>query len=231
MSAAKSIPEGERRIRPARRSFTEAQAVDTALLLLDEGGAAAVSIRAVAGRLGVNPNAVYTYVASRADLERAVIERVLGSAPLTVLADPAIEWRSAIVEFAVELRRRVLEHPAVAGLMMIAPMDGPAARDVGEALLACLARGGLSPDRRARAAYAVMVQVIGAIAMEVAEADGRPPLPPESVRIAQRRAALAEIPAERWPHTHESRDVMAEWISAEQFAWSLRALLDGLSVG
>ncbi|WP_431965078.1 TetR/AcrR family transcriptional regulator [Nocardia sp. bgisy134] len=231
MSAAKSMPQGERRIRPERRSFTEAQVVDTALLLLDEGGAAAVSIRAVAGRLGVNPNAVYTYVASRADLERAVIERVLGSVPLTVLADADVEWRSAIVEFAVELRRRVLEHPAVAALMMTAPMDGPAARDVGEALLACLARGGLSPDHRARAAYAVMVQVIGAIAMEVAETDGRPPLPPESERIAQRRAALAEIPAERWPHTHESRDLMAQWIGSEQFAWSLRALLDGLPVG
>ncbi|MEV0297202.1 TetR/AcrR family transcriptional regulator [Nocardia sp. NPDC050710] len=228
MSGTKSTPDEQRRIRPNRRAFTETQIVDAALALLDEGGVAAVSIRSVATRLGVNPNAIYTYVASRADLERAVVERVLGAAQLARLTDPDPEWRTAIIEFALELRTLLLEHPAVATLLMSAPMDGVAARDLGEALLDCLARGGLSAADGARAAYAIMVQTIGSVALEVAETDGKPPLSPESERITLRRTALDTIDGDRWPHTRSSTDVMAQWISADQFAWGLRALLDGL---
>ncbi|MEU6187424.1 TetR/AcrR family transcriptional regulator [Nocardia sp. NPDC047038] len=227
MATAKSTP-GERRTRPERRAFSDTQIVDAAMELMDEGGVAAVSIRSVATRLGVNPNAVYTYVASRADLERAVVERVLGAVPVAVLADPGVEPRAAVLEFARGLRTEVRRHPAVAGLMMSAPMDGDAARDVGEALLNCLARTGLSEEDCARAAYAVVVQVIGSLAMEVAETDGRPPLAPESERIAGRAAAFDTVDGDRWPRTRASAAVLAQWISDAQFDWGLRALLDGL---
>ncbi|MFD5174887.1 TetR/AcrR family transcriptional regulator [Nocardia sp. NPDC058379] len=215
--------------RPTRRSFTEGQVVDTALDLLDEGGPSALSIRAVAGRLGVNPNAVYTYVASRADLERAVIERVLAAVPLGPLVDPGVEWTAAVIQFALGLRDQLLAHPAVATLMMSGPMDGPAARDVGEAMFGCLARGGLPAQTRAHGVYAVIVQVLGAVALEVAETDGKPPLPPESERIALRRAALDELDGTRWPRTAAHLDEIAAWNSVDQFVWGLRALLTGMT--
>ena len=204
--------------------------VDAALELLDERGMSAVSIRSVATRLGVNPNAVYTYVASRADLERAVVERVLGAAALDPLTDPDKEWSTAVVEFAHALRILLLDHPAVATLLMSAPMDGPAATDLGEALLGCLARAGLSEPGAARAAYSIMVQVIGAVALEVAETDGKPPIHPVPDRVAARREAFEAVDAVRWPRTAASIDVMAQWISADQFEWSLRALLEGIAV-
>lgn len=214
--------------RPARRSFTEEQVVDVALELVDEGGA--LSIRAVAGKLGVNPNAVYTYVASRADLERAVIERVLSAVPLGPLRDAGVAWTEGVVEFACGLRAELLAHPAVAGLMMAGPMDGPAASDVGEALFECLARGGLSEPQQTRGVYAVIVQVLGGIALTAAETDGKPPLTPESARVAARREMLGALDAGRWPRTVTRLDEMAAWNSEEQFVWGVRALLDGIAV-
>ncbi|MFD4355102.1 TetR/AcrR family transcriptional regulator [Nocardia sp. NPDC058518] len=227
MSKAKSTGVGASR--PARRSFTEEQVVDIALQLLDEGGSGALSIRAVAGKLGVNPNAVYTYVASRADLERAVIERVLSAVPLAPLRDLGVEWTGAVIQFALGLRAELLAHPAVAILMMSGPMDGPAASDVGEALFGCLARGGLSEARQAHGVYAVIVQVLGGIALNVAETDGKPPLAPESERTALRREGLALLDADRWPRTAAQVDAMAAWNSQDQFVWGLRALLTGIA--
>ncbi|MFC7448228.1 TetR/AcrR family transcriptional regulator [Rhodococcus daqingensis] len=214
-----------RRERPARRAFTRDQVVDRALEILDEGGSDALSIRSVAARLGVNPNAVYTYVASRADLEREVAERVLGQADASLLAGPTADWRDRIVAYATALRLRLLEHPAVARLLMTAPMNGPAALEVGERLLEALADGGLDPDDAARATYLVIVHVVGSVALEVAETDGRPPLAAEADRVAQRRNGFDAVDARQWPRSAAAAGVMADWISAEQFEWGLRRVL------
>ena len=200
-----------------------------AVAVVDEGGPDALSVRAVAGRLGLNPNALYTYVPSRAALEKVVVERVLGESDRGLLVGPPERWRQRIASYAGALRGALLTHPGVARLLMTAPMDGPNALQVGEGLMAALVDGGLSADDAGRASYSIIVQVLGAVALEVAETDGRPPLPPESDRVAGRREALAGVDAAYWPHTATAIDVMAQWISTEQFDWSLARLLDGLA--
>ena len=205
------------------------QVVDAAVAVVDEGGPDALSVRAVAGRLGLNPNALYTYVPSRAALEKVVVERVLGESDRGLLAGPATSWRQRIASYAGSLRGALLTHPGVARLLMTAPMDGPNALAVGEGLMGALVDAGLSVDDAGRGCYSIIVQVLGAVALEVAETDGRPPLPPEADRIAGRREALTGIDAEFWPHTAAAVDVMAQWISTEQFDWSLARLLDGLA--
>ena len=217
--------------RGPRRSFGQDQVVDAAMEVLDEGGPEALSVRAVAGRLGVNPNALYTYVASRSALEREVVERVLSSSDLSLLepTDGGSDWRARILAYAVALRVILLEHPGVARLMMTAPMDGPSAVLLGERLIGTLINGGLRPDDAARATYALIVQVIGAVALEVAETDGRPPLAPEADRIAQRQAAFGWLDPADWPATAATKHIAAQWISSEQFAWSVARLLDGVA--
>jgi TetR/AcrR family transcriptional regulator, tetracycline repressor protein len=215
--------------RGPRRSLSRVDVVDAALAVVDEGGPAALSVRAVAARLGVRPNSLYTYVASRAALEGEVVERVLAEADLGLLTSPGRSWRERIVDFAEALRAQLLAHPAVPLLMMTAPMDGAAALAVGEGLIGSLSESGLAVDDAARATYAVIVQVIGAVALEVAETDGVPPLPSESVRIEARRAGLSMLPPEAWPMAAATVEVAARWNSSEQFRWSLGTLLDGIA--
>lgn len=222
----RSTPYGTRR-GPGRR-LDETRVVDAALAVLDEGGASALSVRAVAGRLGVLPNALYTYVADRAALERAVAERLLAGADLTLLADPAIPPRDRIRAYALALRATLLAHPGGAALLMTAPMDGPTALQAGEQLLGALAEAGLSGDEAARGVYLLIVTVVGAVALEVAETDGRAPIAPEADRIAGRRAAMHEVPADWLPRTAAAADTIAAWIGADQLAWMVDRVLDGL---
>ncbi|HEU4998571.1 MAG TPA: TetR/AcrR family transcriptional regulator C-terminal domain-containing protein [Lapillicoccus sp.] len=217
------------RRRGPKRSLTLDQVVDAALEVVDEGGPTALSIRSVATRLGVLPNALYTYVESRAALERELVERVLAESDIALLATPDRAWRTRILDYALSLRTTMLQHPAVALLIMTAPMDGPAALLVGERLIDAFTEGGLSPEDASRSSYALMVQVLGFLALEVAETEARPPLPAEALRVQGRRAALDFLDDADWPMTAATRDVTAQWITTQQFTWSVERLLDGIA--
>jgi len=250
----------ETRRRPGpRRALTEQEILDAALALLDAGGAGAASIRRIAAAVGVAPNAVYTYFPDKAAVERALVERILGevagapddpesaAAPVSGGAaegggaagsggaaegvGPATgDWRVRVEALAVDLRRRLVAHPGAVPLMLGGPMDGPNALRLGESLLELLAASGLDPASAARASYVLMVYVLGAVALEVADV---PPgmLPPEAERIAARRAALSDVPAQAFPRTAAATGVMATWVGTEQFRWGLRRVLDGLQAG
>lgn len=227
-SAERVAPEQPAGRRGPKRSLGLAQVVDAALDVVDEGGPDALSVRAVAAALGVRPNALYTYVASRAALEREIVERVLSDSDIALL-DGEMAWQQRVLEYATSLRTALLRHPGAARLLMTAPMDGPTALLVGERLIAAIVDGGLSASEASRASYALIVQVLGSVALEVAETDGRPPLPPENDRVAGRLAALHWLDAEQWPMTAATKEVTASWISTEQFIWSVQRLLAGIA--
>lgn len=212
--------------RRARR-FDRDQVIEAALRLLDEGGPAALSVRAVAGALGVLPNALYTYVPDRAALEAALVERVLSEADVALLDGPARSWRTRVERFAVAVRAVLLAHPGAVGLLMTVPLQGPVATTVGEKLLAAFEDAGLGRADGARASYAVMVHTLGSVTLDVAETDGRAPLAPEADRIAARLAAFGALDADTAPRSAAARATMAAWVGEEQFRWGLRALLDG----
>jgi hypothetical protein len=67
--------------RRSRRILSEGEILDAALELLDEGGPNAASVRGIAVRVGVAPNAVYTYFPDKASVIKALGERLLGEVP------------------------------------------------------------------------------------------------------------------------------------------------------
>lgn len=215
------------RKRGPARSLDVDRVVDAALALLDRDGAHALGIRAVAARLGVRPNALYTYVEDRSALERAVVERVLSLADVDALTDPRLDWRERITQYALGLRRTLHAHPGAASLLMSAPMDGITALTVGELLMAALEDAGLSRDDAARGTYLVIVAVIGAVALDVAEVPG-PSVPPEGAWIAARQEALQAIDHTAMPRTAAATPIIAGWVGEAQFRWSLGVVLDGL---
>ncbi|WP_110180805.1 TetR/AcrR family transcriptional regulator [Nocardioides solisilvae] len=70
-----------------RRSATPDQVVEAALSLADERGLAAVTVRAVAERVGVSAMSVYTYVPGKPELLDLMVDRLH-------LAMPRPPWRS-----------------------------------------------------------------------------------------------------------------------------------------
>lgn len=223
-----SAPATERRRGP-RRTLSEDEILDAALTLLDEGGPDAASIRGIAGRVGVAPNAVYTYFPDKAAVVRALVERLLGEVDHDVFADRSRPWRARVEALALDLRAHLSAHPGAVGLMIGGPMDGPHALALNERLLELLADAGLGPTAAARAAYLLIVYVFGSIALEVADVQEPGPLPPESDRIAGRFTVFATTPPDAFPHSAAAARTMAEYVSTDQYLWGLRRILDGIA--
>jgi TetR/AcrR family transcriptional regulator, tetracycline repressor protein len=220
---------GMGRRRGPRRALTEDEILDAALSLLDDGGPDAASVRGIAARVGVAPNAVYTYFPDKAAVIKALVQRLLGGVDHDVFADRSRPWRERVEALAMELRSHLSAHPGAVSLMVGGPLDGPDALALNERLLQLFADAGLDSTDAARASYLLIVYVFGSIALEVADAHRPGPLPPESERIATRQAAFSATSADGFPRSAEAAGTMAAYISTEQYRWGLHRILDGIS--
>jgi TetR/AcrR family transcriptional regulator, tetracycline repressor protein len=212
----------------ARRASSEGELLDAALALLDEGGVDAASVRGIAARVGVAPNAVYTYFEDKAAVYQAVVERLLGEVDHGVFADREVGWPRRVESLALELRARLSAHPGAVPLMISSPLDGPRALALNEKLLELFADAGLDAADAARGAYLLIVYVFGSVALEAADVRRPGPFPPESERIAHRRAAFAAAETGQYPRTSAAAETIAAYISTEQFLWGLLRVLEGV---
>src|SRR3954465_7254973 len=121
-----SAPAMRRRPGP-RRALSEDEILDAALSLLDDGGVDAASVRGIAARVGVAPNAVYTYFPDKAAVVEAIVERLLGEVDHGVSADRSQPWGLRGEAVALELRQRLSAPPGAIPLMLGGPMTGPRA--------------------------------------------------------------------------------------------------------
>jgi AcrR family transcriptional regulator len=219
---------GPRRRGP-RRSLSEHEILDAAMALLDEGGPDAASIRGIAARVGVAPNAVYTYFPDKAAVVKALVDRLLGEVDHDVFSGSSQPWRQRVEALALELRQRLSAHPGAVALMIGEPLDGPHAMALGERLLELLSAAGLSATDAARAAYLLIVYVFGSLALEIADVHETGPLPPEDSRAATRRRVLSTTSSDHYPRAAAAEATMAGYITTEQYVWGLHRLLDGIT--
>lgn len=210
------------------RALAEADILQTALQVLDEGGAAGLSLRAVAAAVGVTPGALYTYFPTKLALVRRLVDTLLGQVDLTLLSPEDADLRGGIRAFALSWRAVLLAHPGIVPLLLGSPFDGPHALAAGERLLDVLVRQGLTPDDAARASYLLTTYVLGTVALDVAELEPGAPAVDEATRTGTRREALGELPANTYPHTAATSAVVAAYNSTEQFLWGLDRLLAGV---
>ncbi len=226
------MAESAQRRRPGpRRALTEDDILDAALSLLDDGGPEAASVRGLAARGGVAPNAVYTYFPDKAAVVKAIVERLLGEVDHDVFADRSRPWRERVESLALDLRAHLSTHPGAISLMVGGPMNGPHALALNERLLELFADAGLQPTAAARASYLLIVYVFGSIALEVADQHEPGPLPPEADRMAARQRAFSATPADQFPRSAAAAATMAGYISTGQYLWGLRRVLDGVTSG
>ncbi|THG31498.1 TetR/AcrR family transcriptional regulator [Naasia lichenicola] len=130
--------------------------ISVALELADESGLAAVSMAAVAGRLGYTPMSLYRYVAAKDDLVMLMGDAAVGSPPEDVAA--ATDWRSAVdawIEAILDLYER---HPWLLDLPANPLPVTPNAVDWMESLLGSFATTNLTIEDTVRAAILVTGQ-------------------------------------------------------------------------
>jgi AcrR family transcriptional regulator len=162
-----TVSKVETKRRPGQRAGLTYRAVlDAASAILSEaGGLDGLSIRAVAARLGVSPNALYSHIDGKDGLLDALIDDALAAVrrPATDAADP-LTALSALLRSTYEVLGERAELIPVYLLRQGA--TGPNARALGEIVRECLARAGVEGERAEEALHVLVVHTIGFAAFD-----------------------------------------------------------------
>jgi AcrR family transcriptional regulator len=167
--------------------------LDQALALVDERGLAAVSMRAVAERVGLTSMALYPYVGGKDALLDGLVDLLrleldAQSAPTAV--DGAggdtggVEWRQRVRALGRAARRLAMAHPGAYPLLLTRPSAGAAGSWLTAALRAALHDAGVPAAEAPRLARLICAFLLGYTTGEVTGG-----LPPEPATAATDPAA------------------------------------------
>jgi AcrR family transcriptional regulator len=149
--------------RPAQISREEV--LQASLAIADADGLEAVTMQAVARRLGVTPMALYRHVASKADLLDALVEGLL-----TEFSPPAGELSPGerLRAMGRSIREVARRHPSLFPLLLQRPAVTPESRRVRDSVCAALEEAGLGAAQARQAERLLSTVVLGFAASEAA---------------------------------------------------------------
>jgi predicted RNase H-like nuclease len=148
----------------ARPSLSRTRVVDEAMRLADEEGLAALSMRALAGRLGVEAMSLYHHVAGKEALLDAMVDAVFAELHLPVVGG---DWQDELRARSVSGRTVLLRHRWAVGLMDSRRSPGPESIRHHDAVLGCLAAQGFSLMAAGTAFALLDAHLYGFMAQEV----------------------------------------------------------------
>jgi AcrR family transcriptional regulator len=129
------------------RGLTREAVVTAAIAIADRKGLRAVSIRRVAGELGIRPMSIYTHVASKDDLVDLMLDTVIAE---VLLPEPLPDdWREALRQIAHRSHDAFVAHTWTLEAFGQRPRFGPNTLRHVEQTLAAAARTGLEPEAAA----------------------------------------------------------------------------------
>ncbi|TDE56712.1 GntR family transcriptional regulator [Nonomuraea mesophila] len=226
------VPESRAPAAPrlSSRDLTRAKIIAVAVAVADREGIEAVSMRGLAGRLGVAAMSLYHHVAGRDELELLMINAVFRAQPLAAVLPEG--WRAQLEEIYRLQWRLYRRHPWLAGLLSLTrPPFVPEAMTHSERTFAALAQLGLSPDERKRAALALpaLVRGLALTAAEDVRAERETRMRTTDWWAAMESEARKNFRSGNFPHLASvEQAVLAEDLE-DVFEYSLMRYLDGLA--
>lgn len=179
----------------SRRTLTRERVVTEALTVISSDGAQALSMRALASRLGVVPGALYRHVRSKEQLHDLILDAVL--AEVDGRTDPALPWTEQVAMLARRLRAVLESHPGIAALLKTRDPISPASLALAEAFFAPLHTAGL-PGRQAALAFRLIYDYTLGFALADPTSPAEQRLRDSATR-QQLHAFLSSLPASRFP--------------------------------
>ncbi|MEV0028272.1 TetR/AcrR family transcriptional regulator C-terminal domain-containing protein [Nocardia sp. NPDC050793] len=203
-----------------RARFTIEEIAAAALGIVDEAGAGALSMRALAAALGTGPMTVYNYVPDKEGLEELVVAAVVAEVQVP---EPTTNWIDDVYAVADAMWRGIRAHPAAIPLVLTRRTSSATGFAAADALIAALARGGLKDSDRLAAFHAVLAFVVGAAQAELAG-------PLTRGRDAGDAAArIGSVAGADYPNVEALAHVATRTSVEEDFDQGLRMLLDGIA--
>jgi TetR/AcrR family tetracycline transcriptional repressor len=207
--------------RPPR--LTRSQVVTAARRIAAEQGVENLTMRRLAGGLGVMPNTLYTYFPDKAAILDAVLDDLVGDVQRP---KRRATWRQGLISLMSSYRRLLLIQPGLIALTVSRPMYGPNALRLREDMLTLLRRGGLPDAETVRAFLALFAYTTGFVAFETARAPGKRDT---EQRVLGHRLHTS-LPEETFPSTRALAGFLAKRPGDREFTRGLHAVIGGFAM-
>jgi TetR/AcrR family tetracycline transcriptional repressor len=192
--------------------------MDTALRIVDEEGADALSMRTLAQRLGSGTATLYRHFDNRREVIGHVVDRVFGEVEFSAEELAAMGWKRACASFAQAMFEVLRRHRNVAPLLIEQAPIGPNAMAQRERLLAVMLDNGFTAQRAARA-YATVARYVLGFAIQLGD---------HEFDNAELSRLIHKLDPETFPATHAVADHLPVPLE-EEFALGLELMIDGLA--
>ncbi len=219
-----------------RRPLSRERVLDAAIALADREGVAAVTMRRLAGDLGVEAMSLYHHLPGKSGLLDAVVERVGAEVDAAVQVAQASgdldDWRATLRRRFLAARQVMLRHPWAPGLIGSRTTIPPVVYAQYEAILATMVEAGFSYHLAHRAMHAFGSMPLGFVQeLFSPDAAGGEEIDPETAQaeLAQMAEVLPHITAMVTSEVHDNDGDMLGWCDSQvEFEFTLDLLLDGL---
>ncbi|MER7757496.1 TetR/AcrR family transcriptional regulator C-terminal domain-containing protein [Kitasatospora sp. NPDC097643] len=207
------------RARP-RTGLTREKIIDAALAFVDEHGLSALSSRKLGAALGVEGMTIYYYVPSKAALLDGMAERLLELSAGELFTGPTGPWTEPVRDFAIALRRLLLDHPAMLTVLATRPAATPTALALLERGITVLRQDDVPLGDALDVLNAVVTFTIGHTLAEAGQTphhEGTEPDPEQ----------FTSLDPNTYPHLAQAFGTGAGLDSEQRFHRTLRILLAG----
>jgi len=206
-----------------RAPLSRERVLRAALILADDGGIEALTMRRLGERLQVEAMSLYNHIASKDDILDGIVDLVFSE--IAVPPNTA-DWKTAMRQRAVSARDALLRHPWATSLMQARTKPGPATLRHHDSVIGSLRRAGFSIDMAAHA-FSVMDGYIYGFALQQMNL----PTHTSTESSALAEDLLRELPADEYPYFAEmiiEHALKPGYDYAEEFEFGLHLILDGL---
>jgi TetR/AcrR family transcriptional regulator, tetracycline repressor protein len=204
--------------------LTRERVVAEALTVIAADGADALSMRALAARLGVVPGALYRHVRSKEQLRDLVVDEVL--AEVDTRAGHALGWAGQVKTLAHRLRAVLEDHPGIAALLKTRDPLGPHSLALAEAFLTSLQQAGL-PAQQTVLAFSLIYDYTLGFALSDRTTVNEQRVQDPATRH-QLHAFFRSLPADRFPALAALGENLWADNRDQRFTTSLDTLVRGL---
>ena len=206
-----------------RQPLNRDRVLTAAVVLADDVGLDALSMRKLAAELGVVPMALYKHVAHREELITGMVDALIAE------IGPAVEqgdWRSSIRHRVLSARETLQMHPWARQAIESRSGKTPAVLGYLDSIIGMFLSGGFTADLTHHVMHAFGSRVWG-LTQEVFD-DATPPPPMDDATYAQLAAAFPHVATMATSAAHDPESVVGDGCDdLFEFEFALDLLLDG----
>jgi AcrR family transcriptional regulator len=200
----------------AKARLNKETLVSTALQVADEEGLDAVTTRRLAQHNGVTPMALYRHFRDKGEILDAIAERLL--AQIELPQPDGRPWHEQMRDLCDAVLGALRPHPTAANLVLTRVLTSDPGLALTERTLGLLSEAGFPVDQGAETAGQVLYSLVMLVITEPGRGNASAADPgTQDEEIQLRRAFLAGLPSDRYPHIVAAADALADCASDDVY--------------